>query len=186
MTTQTEDDQLRAESQRITELLDEIRAMIAPPAWDKLEQIIQRVVSLYSHALGRALAHARAADVDETFEGRICDDDLLASLLLLHGLHPLATDERVRRALENVRERLGTDVPPLEVDAIDADGTIHVRATGTLGGGAMSARLVEGSIRKAIEDAAPEVVRIELSGLPPPAPPASELVQIRRTRETNQ
>jgi hypothetical protein len=170
MTIETEDDELRAESDQIIILLDEVRAMIAPPAWDKLERILQRVVSLYSHGLERALVHARNAGADDSFDLRISDDDLLASLLLLHGLHPLTTDERVR--------------PALEVSPVDGDGTVQVRATGPLGGGAMSARLVEGTIRRAIEDAAPEIVRIELSGLPPPVPPPSDLVQIRRSRET--
>lgn len=177
-----EDAQLRAEADQIGDLLDEVRAMVAPPAWDKLEQVLHRVISLYSHGLARALAHAREAGADGSFDERLGGDDLLASLLLLHGLHPLAPEERIQRALEQLAQRLGTDAPAVTLEALDEDGAVRVHAAGPLGGGAMSARVVEATIRRAIEDVAPEVTRIELSGIEA-TPTAPELVQIRRSRE---
>ncbi len=177
------DELLRTEADEIAELLDELRLMVAPPAWARIEDILQRVISLYSSGLGRALDHAHAAgavDLDE----RVSGDDLLASLLVLHGLHPLDADERIRRALVAVQRRLGADAPALELVALDAHGAAHVRATGTIGGGSMSGRLAERIIRRAIEDAAPEVMRIEIAGLSP-ATAAPLLIQIRRAREAD-
>jgi hypothetical protein len=181
---ETEDDRLRSEADDIAVLLDELRLMVPPPAWSRIEDIVQRVVSLYSRGLGRVLDHARAAGAGANLDDRVSADDLLASLLVLHGLHPLDAEERIRRALLVVQARLGADAPSLELVTLDAHGGAHVRATGTIGGGSMSARVAEGVIRRAIEDAAPEVLRIEIAGLAPAAS-TPELIQIRRPREAD-
>jgi Fe-S cluster biogenesis protein NfuA len=175
----SEDDRLRAESDQLERLLDEVQAMVAPPAWERVERIVHHLLSLYSEGLARTLAHARAAGAD--LDDRVSADDLLASLLLLHGLHPLAPDERIRRVLVRVVEHLGGDAPALELVGLDADGTAHIQATGKLGGGAMSAGVVEAVIHRAVQDAAPEVTRVAIAGTGRAPDPA--LIQIRRSRE---
>src|SRR5689334_5476183 len=98
------DEELERESATIERLLAELRDLLPLPAWQRVENVLRRVVNLYGVGLGRALEHARAAGAPApSLTERVASDDLLGSLLLLHGLHPLSTDERVRRALGTLR-----------------------------------------------------------------------------------
>jgi hypothetical protein len=87
-------------------------------------------------------------------------DPLVESLLLVHDLHPLDTDTRVRRALG----RLGTGA---EFLGIDNEGVVHVR----LGHGCGSTAEV---VEEAITNAAPETTGVEF------APREAPLLQITR------
>jgi hypothetical protein len=178
----TEDDaRLRAESAQIERLLEELREMVPPPAWQRIEQVLHRVVALYGAGLGHALAHAHAAGANDAFESRLCDDPLLASLLVLHGLHPQPTDVRVEHTVAALREHFGVSEAELALESIE-DGVVRLRASPRLGGGSMSLRVAESAVRRAIEEAAPELERIELVGLPAAADPT--LVQLRTRRAT--
>jgi len=171
---------LRAESQQIDRMLDELRELVVPAAWQRIEHVMRLTVALYGAGLAHALDFAREAGAGPAFDRLVCEDELLASLLVLHGLHPLSTEERVHRTLARLRTELGLRDDELVVTSIE-DGVLELRATGGLGGGAMSPRVAEGLVRRAIESAAPELQAIEIAGLAPPVAPG--LVQLRPRRE---
>jgi len=172
---------LRADSAQIENLMAELRELVVPAAWVRIEQTLQRVVSLYAAGLSHALTHARTAGADaHALERLTVEDELLASLLVLHGLHPWPAEQRIRRALEALRVELDLPADALILDDTVDDGVVRLRAAKALGGGAMSARLAEGIVRHAIEAAAPEVTTIEIADLP--VAPDPGLVQIRRRR----
>lgn len=176
-----DDDRLRSESLEIEHLLDEIRELVTRPAWDRVERVLGRIIGLYAAGLARALRHARnSGATPEAFDGMLRDDDLLSSLLVLHGLHPLSTEQRVEHALSRARDELGIGEGQLVLVEIEA-GVVRLRASGMLGGGAMASRVAEAAIRRAIEDAAPEISAVELAGAEPPVDPG--LVQIRKRQQ---
>jgi hypothetical protein len=175
-----DDARLRAESGQIERLLGELRELVTPPAWQRIEQVLARVVALYGAGLEHALEHARAAGAaPAALDERLTGDELLASLLVLHGLHPLPAEERILRALAVVRAQLDLADHELVLAELTDAGVVHLEATVALGGGAMAARVAEGITRRAIEVAAPEVTAIELV-TPPTRDPG--LVQIRSRR----
>lgn len=177
----TDDARLRTESAQIEHLLEELRELVVPAAWQRIEQVLRRVVALYGAGLERILDHAGAAGAAPPRLAELLgDDDLLASLLVLHGLHPLSTEQRIRRALDLARTELAIDERGLELVAID-DGVVQLRAAAALGGGAMSARVAEGVVRRALESAAPEITAVTIAT--PAATREPELVQIRIRRE---
>lgn len=178
----SEDTELQAESARIERLLAELRDLVPLPAWQRVEDVLRAVVRLYGAGLGRALAHARASGADgEHFDARLCDDELLASLLVLHGLHPVGLEERVQRALAALRADLSLADDALRLVRV-GDGAVEVAASEAIGGGAMSRGLAEATVRRVLETAAPEIVTIEISGLPQPRD--ASLVQLRVSRST--
>jgi Fe-S cluster biogenesis protein NfuA len=142
------------ESGRIQQLLDEVRALSAGPAWERIEELVQRLLGLQGEGLSRLLAYARACGADGVFDEHITSDELLSSLLLLHGLHPLPATERVRRALEELRPRLAAHGVRPELLAIE-DGVARVRLSGQFDG-------APEAVRRALEDAAPELARVEI------------------------
>jgi hypothetical protein len=172
-------DTLAAESARIERLLDEVRDLVALPAWQRIEDVLRRLVGIYGAGLAHALEHAHAQGTGAGFDDAVVGDDFLSSLLVLHGLHPRSTRERVERAVAGLRSELGIVEDGLVVVAVEG-GAVTLQA-GELGGGAMAPRLAEGIVRRVIEAAAPEVTAIEIVGLPRPQP-APDLVQIRTGR----
>jgi Fe-S cluster biogenesis protein NfuA len=110
---------------------------------------------------------------------RFGDDELVASLLLLYGLHPLDFETRVVRALDSVRPYLkshGGDVELLGTE----ENVVHLRFKGSCNGCGSSAATLEHAIEEAIYEAAPDVIGIEVEGMT--APPPSGLVQLARAR----
>jgi hypothetical protein len=180
MNAKSDDQRLQSESLEIEHLLGEIEQLVPAPAWQRVERVIARVVRLYGAGLARVLDHAREAGaVAASFDERIAADDLLASLLVLHGIHPLPVEERVRRALQSARFELGIADHELELVGV-TDGRVELRAAQALGGGAMASRVAEGAVRRVIESVAPEVTAVDIRGLAPPADPTLVKLRIRR------
>jgi hypothetical protein len=172
-----EDEALRAESSQIEAILDELRALIPAPAFQRVEDVLGRVVRMHGAGLARALDFARSAGVDAIrFDELCCADDLLASLMLLHDLHPRSIAERIGAALVVLCKELGIPESALVLESLH-EGAVTLRASGSLGGGAMASRVAEGIVHRVVEAAAPEVASIEITGLPVPRDPT--LVQIR-------
>lgn len=154
--------QLREEGARIEALLAEVSAMAGPQTWPRVEELIARMLALYGAGLGRVLHHARdAARQAAELDTRLADDELVSSLLLLHGLHPRSTEERARRALERVRPYLGSHGGGVELLGVEGS-TARLRLSGSCDGCPSSRATVEHTLRHAIEEDAPEIVAIEV------------------------
>ena len=126
-------------------------------------EVVQALVELYGEALARLLAGADPAE-----------DELLSHLLLVHDLHPVDVETRVRQALDDVRPYLGSHGGDVELLAVD-DGVARVRLAGTCNGCPSSTVTLRNAIEDAILRAAPDVERIEAEGVAEPKP---ALVQI--------
>jgi Fe-S cluster biogenesis protein NfuA/nitrite reductase/ring-hydroxylating ferredoxin subunit len=91
-------------------------------------------------------------------------DDLVGSLLLLYGLHPLPIETRVTQALEKVRPYLDSHGGNVELLAI-TDGVVNLRMQGSCKSCPSSAMTLKLAIEEAIYAAAPDVVAIEAEGV---------------------
>jgi Fe-S cluster biogenesis protein NfuA len=90
-------------------------------------------------------------------------DELVSNLLLLHGLHPLDLETRVRGALDKVRPYLqshGGNVDLLSV----TDGVVRLRLIGSCDGCPSSTLTLKSAIETNIYEAAPDVVSIVCDG----------------------
>ena len=102
---------------------------------------------------------------------RLVADDLVGSLLILHGLHPLDLEARVVAALDSVRPYLGSHGGDVEVLGIDEDeGVLHLRMLGSCDGCPSSSVTLQQAVKQAIEEAAPEIVHIDVVDDTPPPP----------------
>jgi Fe-S cluster biogenesis protein NfuA/nitrite reductase/ring-hydroxylating ferredoxin subunit len=157
------EEHLRRAGERIEMLLEELHATAGPTTWERIEELMQRLLGLYGAGLSRMLQHAREAGAPEgTLAARMSADDLLSSLLLVHGLHPASVAERVQRALEQVRPYLGSHAGGVELVRVDEDGGVRLRLMGSCDGCPSSRATVEHTLRRAVEEAAPEVTRIDV------------------------
>ena len=105
--------------------------------------------------------------------GRYAGDDLVASLLLVHGLHPHDIRRRVADALDSVRPYLGShggDVELLDIVAgTDGGSTVLLRFAGSCKSCPSSAVTLELAVEDAVRSAAPEVTAIEVVAAEEPA-----------------
>jgi Fe-S cluster biogenesis protein NfuA len=162
---------LRDSGERIEKALTELQARADPRSLDLAEELLRLVSDLYGGGLARMveIAQARAPDLIADFTA----DELVASLLLVQGLHPDSLDVRVEGALESVRPflaRHGGDVELLAID--DALGAVKLRLLGNCDGCPSSAATLQGAVEAAILEAAPEVTRIVVEETPASEPPA--------------
>jgi Fe-S cluster biogenesis protein NfuA/nitrite reductase/ring-hydroxylating ferredoxin subunit len=88
-------------------------------------------------------------------------DDLVASLLLVHGLHPHDVHRRVSDALDRVRPYLGSHGGDVHLLDIDGD-TVKLQFAGSCKSCPSSAVTLELAVEDAIRAAAPEVSSIEV------------------------
>ena len=145
---------------RIEALLGEIRDG-DPAAADRAEELVGLLMQFYGSGLRRLLAileEGRALGPEVL--DRLVDDQLVASLLILHGLHPLPVEARVQRALDGVRPYLGSHGGDVEIVAIEGDA-VRVRMGGTCQGCTSSAVTLRYAIEDAILAAAPEIARVD-------------------------
>jgi Fe-S cluster biogenesis protein NfuA len=122
-----------------------------PVARDRAEELVRLVADLYGAGLERLLdlLHEHGALTDEVLDA-VAADDLVAGLLLVHGLHPYDVDTRIERALA------GHDAELLEVTA---GGVARLRMPG---GCASSSAVRRSAVEAAIEAVAPEVTAVEV------------------------
>jgi Fe-S cluster biogenesis protein NfuA/nitrite reductase/ring-hydroxylating ferredoxin subunit len=156
---ETEDDaQWRTAGDRIQTLLDASSSGGAA-ARERAEQLVREVTDLYGAVLERMMGVALTADPG--LAGRFAADDLVASLLLVHGLHPYDVQRRVSDALDSVRPYLGShggDVSLLGVD----DGVVRLQFQGSCKTCPSSSVTLELAVEDAVRAAAPEISSIEV------------------------
>lgn len=165
------DGELRNRIQKIDGLIAQIRSGTDPRLRDAALDLMQTVMEFHSAGIDRMMEIA--SESGET-GWRIIDDfgrdELVANLLLLHGLHPVDLESRVKEALQKVLPYLhshGGNVDLLEV----AGGVVRLKLIGSCNGCPSSSLTLKNAIEKAISEAAPDVTSVECEGL-------SELVSI--------
>jgi Fe-S cluster biogenesis protein NfuA/nitrite reductase/ring-hydroxylating ferredoxin subunit len=158
-----------ATGERIEHLL-EASAAAGPVARERAEELVRLVVELYGAGLERVLELAYdAGALDDDLLEAMAADELVSSLLIVHGLHPYGVEERVQRALDGVRPYLGSHGGDVELREVTADGVVRLALLGSCDGCASSAVTLELAVEDAIHAAAPEVVAIEVAEQAKPA-----------------
>ena len=153
-----QDAQWRTAGDRIQILLDASAAGGAV-ARERAEQLVGEVTDLYGAGLERILQMAVA--VDPSLVEKFAGNDLVASLLLVHGLHPHGVERRIEDALDGVRPYLGShggDVTLLEV----VNDVVRLQFAGSCKSCPSSAVTLELTVEDAVRAAAPEIASIEV------------------------
>jgi len=158
---------LREMGARVEELLGEIRAA-DPGVAGRAEEVVGLLVDLYGEALAHVVDLVAAAG--DGLMDQVVDDSLLASLLLLHGLHPEPVEPRIERALDRIRPGLGGK--KLDVVRLEDDGALRLRLSSPLDGCPSTIGTVQQTIEDAVTEWAPEVTSVFIEGLFIPLPAA--------------
>jgi Fe-S cluster biogenesis protein NfuA/nitrite reductase/ring-hydroxylating ferredoxin subunit len=122
-------------------------------------ELARALLDMYGEGLRRILERA---------DGRaLAEDELVSHLLLLHDLHPVPVEDRVREALESVRPYLESHGGNVELVGVEAD-VVRVRMHGSCNGCPSSTMTLKLAIEDSIQRMAPEVQRVEAEGTSQP------------------
>jgi len=151
------EDALQVRISNIERQVARVRDLADAEARTAALELVQNVLELHATGLDRMMEITSAAGesgwniIDEF--GR---DPLVSNLLLLHELHPLDTEARVRNALDKVRPYLhshGGDVELIEV----AGDSVQLRLIGSCNGCPSSLLTLKTAIETSIKESAPEI-----------------------------
>ncbi|BBC30356.1 uncharacterized protein SGFS_016500 [Streptomyces graminofaciens] len=144
---------------RVEEVLDRLGASGDPAAATAAEELVRTLMDFYGAGLARIL-HLLSSAPGEPSAG-LLGDELVASLLVLHDLHPEDRDTRIARALDSVREHA------LDVMTFDEEsGTLRVRARAGGGCGCGSGADARQAAEAALACFAPEVRAVDVETAP--------------------
>ncbi|HEX8203348.1 MAG TPA: NifU family protein [Isosphaeraceae bacterium] len=173
MASAPDDPALLGRLRRLEALVQEAEHLADPAARAHVRELVRTLLDYHGAALARlldGLAEAESPGGSPLIE-RLARDDLVASLLLLHGLHPLDLETRVRHALERVRPRLRTHGGDVALLGVSSEGVVRLRMQGRCHGCPSSAAALRRTIEEAIDQEAPDAVAIEVEDRTDDEPP---------------
>jgi hypothetical protein len=127
---------------RIEGLVDKVGAIEDVASRETALELVRAVMDLHAEGLAKLMEIISANE--PVFEA-CANDSIVSSILLLHDLHPLDLETRVRRTLESPALRVrGARAQLREI----RDGVVYVEIDG--------GPAFESAVRKALMDAAPD------------------------------
>jgi hypothetical protein len=145
-------------SKRVETLLERFSAFpVTTGARADAEELVRVISALYGECLQSIVQtlRDRLGDRADEFLEQCCADPVVASLLITHGLHPVALEARVRKALDELQPSLAQKDAGVELSSISED-VVELRVRGMAD--------VVPLIEQAVYAAAPEVLEVRCSG----------------------
>ena len=140
--------------QAARDLVERVEGLLGE-ADDRTLEIVAALVELYGEGLRRMTVASGGAG--EAF----AEDELVSHLLLLHDLHPVPVEERVRAGIDAA----GGGAELLFIE----DGVVHLRAKAGSCATGSTAATKQQAIAEEVRNAAPDVDRVEVMEMPEPA-----------------
>ena len=157
---------------RIEELVATVETAGDPAAQANARELLQSVLELHRQGLSRMLEIA-GADLTAAF----ARDDLVSSLLLLHDLHPVELEPRVRAAVDRARSELAAEGCTVELIEL-IEGVARVRLERRTGGHYATAAGLHKALEETIWALAPDAAGVEIVGTVQPGKSEAALVQL--------
>ena len=159
------DSQFQRQLRRMEELIHALNGTPESQLSAQARELVQLLLKLHGDPLERMLDLIHESSVaGQQLIDDLANDPLISNLLVLHGLHPLDLETRVRKAIESVKPRLGLHGGSVDVVGVTPEGTVRLRLEGNCHGCPSSRITLKSSIEEAIYAAAPDIVVLEVEG----------------------
>ena len=165
-------DDVRRRLQRVEALVETVQRTADPSVRAATQELVEAILDLHGAGLDRILEIVTGvADNGAAMLDRFSRDELVASLLLLHGLHPVDFDTRVHKAIETLVPALALAGRRHRTAAASRKAWSALRLTRN-GHGCSGSTALQQTIRSAFYEAAPDLERLEIDEVSEPAPVA--------------
>jgi Fe-S cluster biogenesis protein NfuA/nitrite reductase/ring-hydroxylating ferredoxin subunit len=129
------------------------------------EELVAGVVQMYGAGLERIVGSLMADGPDgERVAASLAEDPLVATLLLIHDLHPVPLERRVQEALDSVRPYMESHGGNVELLSVE-NGIARIHLRGSCSDCSASSVTLELAIKRALEEAAPDLEGLEVEGM---------------------
>jgi Fe-S cluster biogenesis protein NfuA/nitrite reductase/ring-hydroxylating ferredoxin subunit len=162
---QMDDQEARERVGRIEAMLEDIESLPDPVAQARCTEVVSALLDLYGEGLARIVGRTPEPQA-------LVEDELVAHLLLLHGLHPVPVEARVHGALEEVRPYLQSHGGNVQLISLQ-ERVLRLRLEGSCSGCPSSAATLSLAVEEAIHKAAPEIEEIQAEDAEPAPAPAN-------------
>lgn len=156
--------EFRKRLQSIEQLLDSIDSAADPNLRANVRDLVQLIMNLHGEGLARMLELIRATDDGgASIVPRLGRDELVGSLLILYGLHPVDLETRAGEAVDKARSRLrhwDADVELLELQ----DGALRLRLRANGHGCGSSPQALREIVEDAVYQSAPDIAGLVIEG----------------------
>src|SRR5882762_5803273 len=129
----THDATSRQRIQKIETLINKVEGLSDPEARTSAIALMQALMELHGEGINRLLEIVAEDTNGQAIIERLGQQELVAGLLLLYGLHPLELETRVQKALDKVRPYLkshGGNVGLVDVN----EGVVRLQMEGNCHG----------------------------------------------------
>jgi Fe-S cluster biogenesis protein NfuA len=175
---------LHAVAHRIEQLLEALQGSAGARVWSQIEEMVRALTDLYGAGLTRTVELAerhRGGGGQDLFE-ELAADELVASLLVLHGIHPQSLEVRAERAVASAAPGVLARGGELRLVAVDAEsGMVEVLVTAREAGCGSDPGSLGGSVREILADALPDARTIDV-GIEVDQMPVETPVRLSRKR----
>jgi hypothetical protein len=147
---------LETQLRRIEELVAQIERCGDGDAEEAAREMVRTLLDLHAAGLSRILQWlTQGGAAGRAVLDGLCRDEVVSPLLLLHGLHPVALEERLRRGLAKLRPRLHAQAAEVELLAVNESvARLRLRVDAECDTAARAS--LKTTIEEALFDAAPD------------------------------
>jgi Fe-S cluster biogenesis protein NfuA/nitrite reductase/ring-hydroxylating ferredoxin subunit len=148
---------------RVQALQEQLDGSGADPAvLDLAGELVSAVVEMYGEGLARILSTPEG----ERLAVAMSEDPVVATLLFIHDLHPVPLEQRVQDALDTVRPYMESHGGNVELLGVE-DGVARIHLRGSCSDCSASSVTLELAVKRALEEAAPDLAGLEVEGMAP-------------------
>src|ERR1700730_9217097 len=167
-------------------LIGELEEATGPALRTASKELVQSLMDLHSACLERMLAIVhKSGTAGQAIMESFGQDEVVRSLLLLYGLHPVDLQTRVVQALETTRPYLRSHGGNVEFVGVDDAGVVTLRLEGSCQSCPSSPATLKLAVEQAIYNAAPDVTTIVVEGVENDHVPQIAFVPLTQLRNDN-
>jgi len=170
--------EFHAQTERVEKLAAKLDQAGDPEVRAAALELVQSVVELHGAALQRLIDRCVETAEGERLLNEALKDELVASMFLLHSLHPDDLETRVARGLEAVRPYLKSHGGDCELVSV-RDNVVQLRLHGSCGSCPSSSLTLKNAVEEALFEAAPDIVEIIAENAASEPSSASNLVVLK-------
>ncbi len=163
---------------RVEELIARIEESPDGALRANARELVQTLLDLHRVGLEKVFGALATSEAGIATAIKTSADPLVASLLMLHDIHPISLEQRVRAALDKVRPYLKSHGGGVTLLGIER-GKVELRLEGSCNGCPSSSVTMKLAVEDAILELAPDVAEIKVEGVVPPTKAPEGLVQLR-------
>jgi Fe-S cluster biogenesis protein NfuA/nitrite reductase/ring-hydroxylating ferredoxin subunit len=153
--------------ERVQELQDLLDSSADGHTRQIAEELVSSVIQMYGAGLEQIVGRLFAdGEQGQRLAVSLTEDPLVATLLLIHDLHPVPLEQRVQEALESVRPYMESHGGNVELLSLE-EGVARIHLQGSCSDCSASSVTLELAIKQALEEAAPDLAGLEVEGVAP-------------------